>query len=96
MLKTGVAQCAVYRKRGYVDLVSDAVERSMRAAIEEVKSLPDYQEKGEVIECISLPIFSTMLSSINSGFSLMQGTAPVQMRTPRRYRASLECNFGPL
>ena len=63
MLGTGVAPYVVYRKRGYVDIVSDAVEKSMRAAIEEVKSLSNYQEKGEVIGCISLPIFSTMLSS---------------------------------
>ena len=32
-----------------MDLVADAAESSMKAAVEEVKSLPHYKEEGEVI-----------------------------------------------
>ena len=42
--------CAVYNKHGYMDLVSEAAEESMKAAIREVESFPHYQEKGEVME----------------------------------------------
>ena len=34
--------CAVYNRRGYMDLVSEAAEESMKAAIREVESLPHY------------------------------------------------------
>ena len=45
---------AVYSKQGYMDLVQEAAEGSMRAAIGEVESLPHYQKKGEVMKCIDL------------------------------------------
>ena len=38
----------VYNKRGYVDLVSLATEHSIRAAIEEVQTLPHHESNGEV------------------------------------------------
>lgn len=40
----------VYQKRGYIDIVGIAAERSMRAAIDEVKHLPAYSTKGEVLD----------------------------------------------
>ena len=40
--------CTVYKKGGYIDIVACAAEQSMKTAIEEVQSLPHYQEKGEV------------------------------------------------
>jgi len=39
---------AVYNKCGYVDLVSHAAEESMQAAVEEIHSLPGYEDRGEV------------------------------------------------
>lgn len=48
MSGTTNALCAVYSKQGYMGLVSEAAERSMKTAIDEVESLPHYQEKGEV------------------------------------------------
>ena len=38
----------VYQKQGYMDIVSEAAEQSMKAAILEVKSLQEYSSKGEV------------------------------------------------
>ena len=38
----------VYQKQGYMDIVSEAAEQSMKAAIFEVKSLQEYSSKGEV------------------------------------------------
>ena len=37
-----------------MDLVSEAAERSMRAAIDEVESLPHYQDEGEVMKCVHI------------------------------------------
>ena len=38
----------VYNSGGYVDMVAKLAEKSMMAAVEEVKSLPDYATTGEV------------------------------------------------
>ena len=38
----------VYNKQGYADLVAQAAELSMKAAIEEVQLLPHYEQDGEV------------------------------------------------
>lgn len=38
----------MYQKRGYIDIIAGAAEQSMCAAIEEVKALAEYSEKGEV------------------------------------------------
>ena len=45
---------AVYNQQGYMDLVSEAVETSMKAAVEEVESLAHYANEGEVTK--SFPI----------------------------------------
>ena len=39
----------VYQKRGYVDIIATAAERSMQAAVEEIQVLPEYSSKGEVL-----------------------------------------------
>ena len=69
------AFCAVYNKRGYIDLVSHAAEASMRAAIEEVESLPGYEEEGEVtlIICMHQCYKFLLLCTINSALLQMQG-----------------------
>ena len=51
---------AVYSKQGYMDLVEEAAEGSMRAAIGEVESLLHYQEKGEVMNCIDLKLSQSL------------------------------------
>ena len=40
----------MYNQKGYMDLVSEATESSMKAAVEEVQSLPDYASQGEVMK----------------------------------------------
>lgn len=42
----------VYRSLGYMDVVAAAAEASMMLAINEIKELPEYAEKGEVIVCV--------------------------------------------
>ena len=39
---------AVYQQNGYRQLVNTAADRSMQAAVEEVKGLPHYSAQGEV------------------------------------------------
>ena len=51
----------VYHQRGYMDLVSEAAEASMKAAIQEVQSLPHYETEGEVRNFFSS--YSIMLFS---------------------------------
>ena len=43
-----ISDFTVYNKRGFTDLVALAAELSMKAAIEEVQSLPHYGQDGEV------------------------------------------------
>ena len=38
----------VYNRREYIEIVGRLAEHSMKAAVEEVESLPDYATKGEV------------------------------------------------
>lgn len=38
----------VYRSLGYTDVVVSAAEASIMLGINEIKELPDYDEKGEV------------------------------------------------
>ena len=38
----------VYNRREYIEIVGRLAEHSMKAAVEEVESLPDYSTKGEV------------------------------------------------
>ena len=40
----------MYNSRGYLDIVEELAQQTMQAAVEEVKSLPDYPTKGEVSE----------------------------------------------
>ena len=56
--------CIVYYKQGYMDIVSDAAEESMRSAIEEVKSLPHYSENGEVMKLYSIAITENPSSTV--------------------------------
>lgn len=55
----------VYHQRGYMDLVSEAAESSMKAAIKEVQSLPHYASSGEVrkhlLVCCSYVVTYCML-----------------------------------
>ena len=46
----------VYQKQGYVDIVGMAAEQSMRASVDEVKSLQEYQTKGEVHVCVHIKL----------------------------------------
>ena len=51
---------AVYNEKHYRDLVYEAAEKSMLAAVQEVKALPHYESKGEVrtfmfVKCITMP-----------------------------------------
>ena len=84
--------CAVYNKCGYIDLVTEAAEESMQAAIQEVESLPHYQEKGEVIElyvhAASFHVNTPFI--INSGLSQMLGTILRPMPTTQLCPASQE------
>ncbi len=44
---------SVYQNLGFINVVGLAMERSMVAAIDEVKALPDYTaNKGEVYTCL--------------------------------------------
>lgn len=52
--------CTVYHQRSYMDLVSEAAEASMKAAVEEVHSLPHYASEGEVIK--KFPVHTQSLS----------------------------------
>ena len=50
---------AVYNEKHYKDLVCEAAEKSMLAAVQEVKALPHYEIKGEVrtfmfVKCITM------------------------------------------
>ena len=47
----------VYNQQGYVDLVGEAAEASMKEAIEEVASLSHYASDGEVLK--SFPLHCT-------------------------------------
>ena len=85
--------CIVYSKQGYMDLVSEAAERSMRAAIDEVESLPHYQDEGEVMKCVHIHLQPVPPSSTNSGLLLMQGMTPLPMPTTQQCLACLESNF---
>ena len=38
----------VYKTCGYLRLAQEAAEASMQAAVDEVRSLPDYSERGEM------------------------------------------------
>ena len=40
--------CIVYKSKGYIDVVSSCTYLSMKKAIDDVKSIPDYEEYGEV------------------------------------------------
>ena len=40
----------MYNASGYIEIVARAAEESMKAAVEEVKSLSHYKESGEVRE----------------------------------------------
>ena len=39
---------SVYNRHGYVSIVGRLAEQSMKRAVEEVQTLPDYATKGEV------------------------------------------------
>ena len=71
---------SVYHGRGYLEIVSRAAEISMQSAVEEVQSLPEYAEKGEVksghVVCSGLLYISHI-----SGSSLMPGMTPLPIRT---------------
>ena len=41
----------VYGSLGYTDVVAAAAEASMMLAINQIKEMPDYAEKGEVYVC---------------------------------------------
>ncbi len=72
-----------------MDCIAHAAEMSMKAAIEEVQSLPHYEEAGEVIVCFL--VYSQVSTPItDSGLSLMQGMTPLPMPITLRYLASLE------
>lgn len=38
----------MYNRHGYVNIVGRLAEQSMQTAVEEVQTLPDYPENGEV------------------------------------------------
>ena len=42
----------VYNKGGYIEIVENLAQRSMKHAVDEVRHLPEYATKGEV--CIAL------------------------------------------
>ena len=42
----------VYNDLGYAQIVADLAEESMQVAVDEVKSLSHYTEKGEVLVCV--------------------------------------------
>ena len=75
-----------------MDLVSEAAEESMKAAIREVESLPHYQEKGEVMELyVYVALFHVNTPSItNSGLSQMLGMILQPMPTTQLCPASQE------
>ena len=43
-----ISDFILYNRPGYTDLVAQAAELSMKEAIEEVQSLPHYEQDGEV------------------------------------------------
>lgn len=48
--------CIVYKRGGYIEVVSGMAERSMQAAVEEVRTLAEYSRNGEVIKyCLCCP-----------------------------------------
>ena len=63
---------AVYNEKHYRDLVCEAAEKSMLAAVQEVKALPHYESKGEVrtfmfAKCITMFPDSEIAKSFASG-----------------------------
>ena len=73
--------CTVYNSCGYLDIVEELAQQSMQAAVEEVKSLPDYPTKGEVnVECLYENYFySNFLFTVFSVLLLMPGMTLLQM-----------------
>ena len=43
-----IPKISVYNQYGYIEIVRESAERSMRAAVDEVKALPQYATSGEV------------------------------------------------
>ncbi len=39
---------AVYNSHGYMEVINSEAGKSMQAAVNDIKSLPDYHSKGEV------------------------------------------------
>ena len=50
------AYFSVYKTCGYLRLAQEAAEASMQEAVDEVRSLPDYSERGEVRLIVSLVV----------------------------------------
>ena len=43
---------SVYDQHSYIEIVGRLAEQSMKSAVSEVKALPDYPAKGEVINLL--------------------------------------------
>ena len=52
---------SVYHGRGYLKIVSRAAEISMQSAVEEVQSLPEYAEKGEVKSIMACCVYCLIM-----------------------------------
>ena len=70
-----------------MDLVSEAAEASMKAAVEEVQSLPHYASEGEVMKVFL--VHTQSHSVLDSGLSLMQGMTLQQMPTIQRFHVKV-------
>ena len=42
----------MYNRHGYIGIVGDLAERSMQEAVEEVQTLPEYPNDGEVTKLV--------------------------------------------
>ena len=45
---------SVYNQGGYVEIVQDMAEKSMKAAVDEVKALASYSSAGGEVSCFTL------------------------------------------
>ena len=77
---------SVYVDKLYQQIISDAVEESMKAAVDRVKANPDCITSGEV----RLKTNVIQCGYINSGLSLMHATILLGMRITPQYLVWLE------
>ena len=81
----------MYQLLGYIESVSRAAEKCMQDAVEEVKSLPHYSEKGEVrSDHYMLTGLCGMCYKISSLRSLMPDMTQQPMHSIPLFRVYLE------